>query len=117
MARIPTTDTQRDVLEVDPMTSSRSDSARHRRSNGKTSHGSCCVRSPYRVLPHVEIETTHKLTIVTGQTGDGESQEAGDRAEPAYRGSDMRGEREFAEAGCNGHYYCAPRSVTLEGGM
>ena len=48
---------------------------------------------------HRDIGTTHGLSILDGQTGDGESQEADDRAEPADRGSDMHGERELAEAG------------------
>lgn len=41
----------------------------------------------------------HDLSIPTGQTGDGESQEGSDSTEPADRGSDMGGERELAKAG------------------
>ncbi len=47
---------------------------------------------------HRQIGGPHHLRIAAGETGDGESQERGDRAEPADRGSDMRGERELTTA-------------------
>src|SRR5215475_13990387 len=52
MARIPIMDTKRGVLEIDPRAASSSDSGREARSTGKTSCCSCCLGSPYRVLPH-----------------------------------------------------------------
>ena len=42
---------------------------------------------------------TYHLSIVAGQTDDGERQVSNDRAEPADRESDMRGERELAGGG------------------
>lgn len=49
---------------------------------------------------HREVGGAHQLSILARQTGNGESQEAGDRAEPADRGRDMRGERDLAKTGC-----------------
>src|SRR5207244_1259210 len=56
------------------------------------------------------IGCSHQLSILAGQTDDGESQEGSDRAKPADRGSDMGGERKLAEAGCHDHSGCTPCS-------
>jgi len=50
---------------------------------------------------HREISTAHHFSIMAGQAGDAENQEGGDRAEPAYREGDMRGDGHFAEGGCH----------------
>ena len=43
------------------------------------------------------------LRILAAQSSDGESEESSDRAEPAHRGNDMRGERELEQARCRSH--------------
>ena len=52
---------------------------------------------------HREIGGAYPLRIGAGQTGDGECQEASDRAEPTDGESDMGDEHELAETRCHIH--------------
>ena len=121
MAWIPSTYIQPGVLVLDPRPTSTSDLGREGRSASDTLRRSCGLRIPYGVTPHGlyteaewdddepadhlhrEVGGAHHLSIVAGQTDDGESEVGNDRAESADRQGDMRGERELAETWFHGH--------------
>lgn len=48
---------------------------------------------------HDEICTTHRLSVLAGQSHDRETEKASDRAEPADRRSDVRRKRQLTRAG------------------
>src|SRR5712664_1083591 len=64
---------------------------------------------------HHDIDATPRLSILAGQAEDGESEENNDSAEPTDRGSDMRRERELANAGWHGHGRYRPFAGVVEG--